>query len=141
MTSAMQAIVPVKAIPVYGDRPEYPPGQVSMKTFVKWAAVTRADLRSYPTLNDKVRVLEECITAEAKTALWSCTTLTANGVAMDCASDAVRNATTAANLRTKSDFHIVWLTEIIAVWRPVADQGLFPREITQGGTKVPGIDE
>ena len=72
----MQAVVSVKAIAVYGDCPEYPAGQISMKTFVKWAATTRTDLQSYPALNDKMRVLEQCITPEAKTALWACTTLT-----------------------------------------------------------------
>ena len=84
----MQAVVSVKAIAVYGDCPEYPAGQISMKTFVKWAAATRTDLQSYPALNDKMRVLEQCITPEAKTALWACTTLTTNGVPVDYPSDA-----------------------------------------------------
>ena len=117
MNSAMQAVVSVKAIAVYGDCPEYPAGQISMKTFVKWAAATRTDLQSYPALNDKMRVLEQCITPEAKTALWACTTLTTNGVPVDYPSDAVKNAANAANLKARSDFHIEWLTEIIAAWR------------------------
>ena len=54
MNSAMQAVVSVKVIAVYGDCPEYSAGQVSMKTFVKWAAATRTDLQSYPALNDKM---------------------------------------------------------------------------------------
>ena len=118
MNSAMQAVVSVKAIAVYGDCPEYPAGQISMKTFVKWAAATRTDLQSYPALNDKMRVLEQCITPEAKTALWACTTLTTNGVPVDCPSDAVKNAANAANLKARSDFHIEWLTEIIAACSP-----------------------
>ena len=118
MNSAMQAVVSVKAIAVYGDCPEYPAGQISMKTFVKWAAATRTDLQSYPALNDKMRVLEQCITPEAKTALWACTTLTTNGVPVDYPSDAVKNAANAANLKARSDFHIEWLTEIIAACSP-----------------------
>ena len=118
MNSAMQAVVSVKAIAVYGDCPEYPAGQISMKTFVKWAAATRTDLQSYPALNDKMRVLEQCITPEAKTALWACTTLTTNGVPVDYPSDAVKNAASAANLKARSDFHIEWLTEIIAACSP-----------------------
>ena len=114
----MQAVVSVKAIAVYGDCPEYPAGQISMKTFVKWAAATRTDLQSYPALNDKMRVLEQCITPEAKTALWACTTLTTNGVPVDYPSDAVKNAANAANLKARSDFHIEWLTEIIAACSP-----------------------
>ena len=89
-----------------------------MKTFVKWAAATRTDLQSYPALNDKMRVLEQCITPEAKTALWACTTLTTNGVPVDYPSDAVKNAANAANLKARSDFHIEWLTEIIAACSP-----------------------
>ena len=37
---------------------------------------------------------------------------------MDYPSDAVKAAATAANLKTRSDFHITWLTEIIAACSP-----------------------
>ena len=63
MNSAMQAVVSVKAITVYGDS-------------------------------------------------------TTNGVPLDYLPGAVKNAANAANLKARSDFHIEWLTEIIAACSP-----------------------
>ena len=37
MTSAMNAVVTVKSIKVFGDSKEYPADEVTMKKFVKWA--------------------------------------------------------------------------------------------------------
>ena len=116
--AAMEAIVSVRSIPVYGDSTEYPPGQISLKTFMKWAAATRTDLQSYPALNAKLCLLSESITRESMTVLWTCTDLSVRGVPVDYPSDAVRAAATAANLKARSDFHIIWLTEIIAACSP-----------------------
>ena len=44
MTSAMNAVVTVKSIKVFGDSKEYPADEVTMKKIVKWAMETKADL-------------------------------------------------------------------------------------------------
>ena len=116
--AAMEAIVSVRSIPVYGDSTEYPPGHISLKTFMKWAAATRTDLQSYPALNAKLCLLSESITKESMQVLWTCTDLSVRGVPTDYPSDAVKAAATAANLKARSDFHITWLTEIIAACSP-----------------------
>ena len=87
--AAMEAIVSVRSIPVYGDSTEYPPGQISLKTFMKWAAATRTDLQSYPALNAKLCLLSESITRESMTVLWTCTDLSGRGGPVDDPSDAV----------------------------------------------------
>ena len=90
-----------------------------MKKFVKWATETKADLRAHPILNEQLRVLEQCITTEALATLWACTsTLQDSGVVQSYPSDAVRNGTTAANLRARCDFHLTWLTDIVAACAP-----------------------
>ena len=43
MTAAMNAVVTVKSIKVFGDSKEYPADEVTMKKFVKWAMETKAD--------------------------------------------------------------------------------------------------
>ena len=103
----MEAIVSVRSIPVYGDSTEYPPGKISLKTFMKWAAATRTDLQSYPALNAKLCLLSESITKESMQVLWTCTDLSVRGVPVDYPSDAVKAAATAANLKARSDFHII----------------------------------
>ena len=118
MTSAMNAVVTVKSIKVFGDSKEYPAEEVTMKKFVKWATETKADLRAHPILNEQLRVLEQCITTEAMATLWACTTLQDSGVVQSYPSDAVRNGTTAANLRARCDFHLTWLTDIVAACAP-----------------------
>merc|ERR1712005_56318 len=90
----MEAIVSVRSIPVYGDSTEYPPGQISLKTFMKWAAATRTDLQSYPALNAKLCLLSESITKESMQVLWTCTDLSVRGVPTDYPSDAVKAAAT-----------------------------------------------
>ena len=52
MTSAMNAVVTVKSIKVFGDSKEYPAlaDEVTMKKFAKWAMETKADLRAHPML-------------------------------------------------------------------------------------------
>ena len=116
--AAMEAIVSVRSIPVYGDSTEYPPWHISLKTFMKWAAATRTDLQSYPALNAKLCLLSESITKESMQVLWTCTDLSVRGVPQDYPSDAVKAAATTANLKARSDFHITWLTEIIAACSP-----------------------
>ena len=118
MTSAMNAVVTVKSIKVFGDSKEYPAEEVTMKKFVKWATEVKADLRAHPILNEQLRVLEQCITTEAVATLWACTTLQDSGVVQSYPSDAVRNGTTAANLRARCDFHLTWLTDIVAACAP-----------------------
>ena len=54
MTSAMNAVVTVKSINVFGDSKEYPADKVTMKKFVKWAMETKADLRAHPMLNEQL---------------------------------------------------------------------------------------
>ena len=118
--AAMEAIVSVRSIPVYGDSTEYPPGHISLKTFMKWAAATQTDLQSYAALNAKLCLRSESITKESMQVLWTCTDLSVRGVPTDYPSDAVKAAatTSTANLKARSDFHITWLTEIIAACSP-----------------------
>ena len=61
MTSAMNAVVTVKSIKVFGDSKEYPADEVTMKKFVKWAMETKADLRAHPMLNEQLRVLDHAV--------------------------------------------------------------------------------
>ena len=118
MTSAMNAVVTVKSIKVFGDSKEYPADEVTMKKFVKWAMETKADLRAHPMLNEQLRVLDQCITTEAMTVLWACTALQQAGVPKAYPSEAVKSAVTQANLRARCDFHITWLTDIVAACAP-----------------------
>ena len=110
----MNAVVTVKSIKVFGDSTEYPAEEVTMKKFVKWAMETKADLRAHPMLNEQLRVLDQCITTEAMTVLWACTALQQAGVPRAYPSEAVKSAVTQANLRARCDFHITWLTDIVA---------------------------
>ena len=114
----MNAVVTVKSIKVFGDSKEYPADEVTMKKFVKWAMKTKADLRAHPMLNEQLRVLDQCITTEAMTVLWACTALQQAGVPRIYPSDAVKSAVTQANLRARCDFHITWLTGIVAACAP-----------------------
>ena len=114
----MNAVVTVKSIKVFGDSKEYPADEVTMKKFVKWAMETKADLRAHPMLNEQLRVLDQCITTEAMTVLWACTALQQAGVPRAYPSDAVKSAVTQANLRARCDFHITWLTDIVAACAP-----------------------
>ena len=114
----MNAVVTVKSIKVFGDSKEYPADEVTMKKFVKWAMETKADLRAHPMLNEQLRVLDQCITTEAMTVLWACTALQQAGVPRAYPSEAVKSAVTQANLRARCDFHITWLTDIVAACAP-----------------------
>ena len=63
-------------------------------------------------------MLDQCITTEAMTVLWACTALQQAGVPRAYPSDAVKSAVTQANLRARCDFHITWLTDIVAACAP-----------------------
>ena len=114
-------MVTVKSIKVFGDSKEYPADEVTMKKFVKWAMETKADLRAHPMLNEQLRVLDQCITTEAMTVLWACTALQQAGVPRAYPSEAVKSAVTQANLRARCDFHITWLTDIVAACAPITN--------------------
>ena len=52
------------------------------------------------------------------TTLWACTALQDSGVPQNYPTDTARNRATAANLCARCDFHLTWLTDIVAACAP-----------------------